>query len=258
MTESRMTESWMTEGRVAEAGAEGAVLRLEAVDLGYDELLVVTGVSLEVRPGELVGLVGGNGSGKSTILRAVSGMIQPRAGRILFLGQPIGRRSPHSMAALGVAHVPMGRQLFPNLNVAQNLALGAYLPEPRRHRAASLKRVYELFPDLFDKRRLMAGALSGGQQQMVAIGRALMLQPKMLIMDEPSLGLAPRLVREVMGAIRRVAETGLPILLVEQNVKQVLEISDRTYVLENGKLVLEGPSRELMGNEKIRRAYLGL
>lgn len=242
--------------RAAQAGQ--AVLELERVDLGYDELLVVTGVSLEVRPGELVGLVGGNGSGKSTVLRAVSGMIRPRAGRILFAGREVVRRAPHEMAALGVAHVPMGRQLFPNLSVAQNLALGAFLPEPRRHRAESLRGVYELFPDLFDKRKLMAGALSGGQQQMVAIGRALMLRPKMLVMDEPSLGLAPRLVREVMAAIRRVSGTGLPILLVEQNVKQVLEISDRTYVLENGRLVLEGPSRELMGNEKIKRAYLGL
>lgn len=246
-----MTDVGQTENRAP-------VLQVENVDLGYDELLVVMGVSLNVYEGELVGLVGGNGSGKSTILRAVSGMIQPRAGRILFAGQEVRKRSPHQMVELGIAHVPMGRQLFPNMTVAQNLALGAYLPEPRRHRAESLKHVYELFPDLHDKRKIMAGNLSGGQQQMIAIGRALMLRPKMLIMDEPSLGLAPRLVKEVMQAIRRVSQTGLPILLVEQNVKQVLQISDRTYVLENGKLVLEGPSPELMGNEKIKRAYLGL
>ncbi len=159
------------------------------------------------------------------------------------------------MAELGTAHVPMGRQLFPNMTVAQNLSLGAYLPEPRRNRTESLKHVYELFPDLHDKRKIMAGNLSGGQQQMIATGRALMLEPKMLIMDEPSLGLAPRLVKKVMQAIRRVSQTGLPILLVEKNVRQVLQISDRTYVLENGKLILEGPSPELMGNEKIKRAY---
>ena len=244
--------------KVSRAEGREPVLQVENVDLGYDELLVVMGVSLTVHQGELVGLVGGNGSGKSTILRAVSGMIQPRAGRILFAGQAVRRRSPHQMAELGIAHVPMGRQLFPNMSVAQNLSLGAYLPEPRRNRAESFNHVYELFPDLYDKRKLLAGNLSGGQQQMIAIGRALMLRPKMLIMDEPSLGLAPRLVKEVMQAIRRVSETGLPILLVEQNVKQVLQISDRTYVLENGKLVVEGPSGELMGNEKIKRAYLGL
>ncbi len=240
------------------ASGEAPVLHVDNVDLGYDELLVVTGFSLEVYAGELVGLVGGNGSGKSTILRAVSGMIRPRSGRILFAGQEVRTRSPHQMAEIGIAHVPMGRQLFPNMSVEQNLALGAYLPEPRRHRAESLAHVYELFPDLQDKRKLMAAALSGGQQQMIAIGRALMLRPKLLIMDEPSLGLAPKLVKEVMSAIRRVSQTGLPILLVEQNVKQVLQVSDRAYVLENGKLVIEGPSRDLMGNEKIKRAYLGL
>lgn len=234
------------------------VLRLEGLDLAYGELIVVSGLSLTVRAGELVGLVGGNGSGKSTVLRAISGMLEPRAGSIYLNGQRVRRPQPHDLAALGVAHVPMGRQLFGNMSVEQNLALGAYLPEPRRRRAESLTHVYELFPDLFDKRRVMAAALSGGQQQMVAIGRALMLRPKLLLMDEPSLGLSPRLVREVMRAIQRVAQTGLPILLVEQNVRQVLQVSDRTYVLENGHLVLEGPSSELLGNETIRRAYLGV
>jgi len=234
------------------------VLHVDNIDLGYDELLVVTGVSLSVYKGELVGLVGGNGSGKSTILRAISDMIQPRSGRVLFEGQGVRTRIPHQMAGVGIAHVPMGRQLFPNLSVEQNLALGAYLPEPRRHRAESLAHMCELFPDLHGKRKLLSAALSGGQQQMVAIGRALMLRPKLLLMDEPSLGLAPRLVKEVVQAIRRVSQTGLPILLVEQNVKQVLQVSNRTYVLENGKLVIEGPSHELMGNERIKRAYLEL
>ncbi len=235
-----------------------AVLKVENVELGYGELKVVFGVSLYVGQHELVGLVGGNGSGKSTILRAISGMIKPWSGHIVFDGTRVNGLPPHELAALGVAHVPMGRQLFPNMSVEENLSLGAYLPEARRKRKRSFERVYGLFPDLQRKRKDMAGALSGGQQQMVAIARAMMLDPKLLIMDEPSLGLAPLLVKEVMGAIRSVAETGLPILLVEQNVMQVLKVSDRTYVLENGHLVIHGPSEELMGHETVKKAYLGL
>lgn len=234
------------------------VLKVANVDLGYGELQVVFGVSLEVGQGELVGLVGGNGSGKSTILRAVSGMIRPWRGELLLDGQSIRGRSPHEMAALGVAHLPMGRQLFADMSVEENLKLGAFLPAPRKKRAQSLERVYQLFPDLPSRRKQKVGALSGGQQQMVAIGRALMLDPKLLIMDEPSLGLAPLLVKEVMQVIRRVADTGLPILLVEQNVMQVLKVSDRTYVLENGHLVTQGPSQKLIGDPMIKKAYLGL
>jgi len=234
------------------------VLDVVNVDLGYGEVQVVFDVSLHVSRGELIGLVGGNGSGKSTILRAVSGMIRPWKGSITLDGSEVGGLSPHDLALRGLAHVPMGRQLFGDMSVEENLALGAYLPGPRQRRREGFETVYSLFPDLHLKRKAMAGSLSGGQQQMVAIGRALMLHPKMLIMDEPSLGLAPLLVREVMQVIRRVSETGLPILLVEQNVMQVLKISDRTYVLENGKQVLDGPSRELLGNPMIKRAYLGI
>ncbi len=234
------------------------ILELENVDLGYGTLKVVFGVSLRVARGELVGLVGGNGSGKSTILRAVSGMIVPFSGRILFAGEEIRGARPYRMAAKGLAHVPMGRQLFPNMSVRENLLLGAYLPAARSKRAENLDRVEALFPDLVKQSAIPAGALSGGQQQMVAIARALMLGPKMLIMDEPSLGLSPLFVKEVMSAIRRVAETGLPILLVEQNVKQVLAVSHRTYVLENGRQVLDGPSAELQGHPMIKKAYLGL
>ena len=234
------------------------VLDVVNVDLGYGEVQVVFDVSLHVSRGELIGLVGGNGSGKSTILRAVSGMIRPWKGTITLDGGEVGGLNPHDLALRGLAHVPMGRQLFGDMSVEENLALGAYLPGPRQRRREGFETVYSLFPDLHVKRKAMAGSLSGGQQQMVAIGRALMLHPKMLIMDEPSLGLAPLLVREVMQVIRRVSETGLPILLVEQNVMQVLKISDRTYVLENGKQVLDGPSRELLGNPMIKRAYLGI
>jgi branched-chain amino acid transport system ATP-binding protein len=250
----------MTEAGAGPSRPDGQspVLDVANADLGYGEVQVVFDVSLHVNSGELVGLVGGNGSGKSTILRAVSGMIRPWKGSITLAGEEVGGMSPHDLAVRGLAHVPMGRQLFTDMTVEENLSLGAYLPGPRARRREGFETVYALFPDLHGKRRAMAGSLSGGQQQMVAIGRALMLQPKMLIMDEPSLGLAPLLVREVMQVIRRVSETGLPILLVEQNVMQVLKISDRTYVLENGRQVLDGPSSELLGNPMIKRAYLGI
>lgn len=238
--------------------AEERILDVIEADLGYGELQVVFGVSLHVGSHELVGLVGGNGSGKSTILRAVSGMIKPRGGQIVFKGEQVGGLKPHDLALRGLAHVPMGRQLFPDMTVEENLSLGAYLPPARVRRQEGFEKVYGLFPDLYTKRKAAAGSLSGGQQQMVAIGRALMLHPTMLIMDEPSLGLAPLLVREVMHVIRSVAETGLPILLVEQNVTQVLKIADRAYVLDNGHLVLDGPADDLRGDPMIRRAYLGL
>ena len=234
------------------------ILSVDHVDLGYGSLTVVFDFSLHVDEGELVGLVGGNGSGKSTVLRAISGMIRPMKGRILLNGEEVSGAKPHQMAQRGLAHVPMGRQLFANMSVYENLLLGAFLPDARSKREESLEKVYHLFPDLKKHAQAMAGQLSGGQQQMVAIGRALMLDPRMLIMDEPSLGLSPLLVKDVMASIRRVADTGLPILLVEQNVKQVLSISDRTYVLENGRHVLDGPSAELQGHPMIKKAYLGL
>ncbi|MFX0540170.1 ABC transporter ATP-binding protein [Roseovarius sp. S4756] len=235
-----------------------SVLSVEGVDLGYGTLQVAFDINLEVRQGELVGLVGGNGSGKSTILRAVSGMIPTWKGQILFDGEAIGSVKPHQMAQKGLAHVPMGRQLFPNLTVEDNLLLGAFLPEARARRHESLAEVHALFPDLVRLAGSPAGALSGGQQQMVAIARALMLRPKMLLMDEPSLGLSPLLVKDVMAAIQRVAATGLPVLLVEQNVRQVLKVADRGYVLEHGRIVLEGPAEELEGHPTVRKAYLGL
>ncbi len=237
---------------------ENAILKIKEVVLAYGELKVVFNVSLAVGKNELVGLIGGNGSGKSTILRAISGMIKPVSGNIIFDGQKINNLKPHDIADIGIAHVPMGRQLFPDMAVRENLSLGAYLPKARAKRKESFERVYELFPDLYTKRKEMTGTLSGGQQQMVAVGRALMLNPKMLIMDEPSLGLAPKLVKEVMQIIQRVSETNLPILLVEQNVKQVLQVSDWAYVLEDGEVVTQGLSKELMGNPKIKKAYLGL
>lgn len=238
--------------------ADEVILKVQDVDLGYGSLQVVFGVSLEVSKKELVGLVGGNGSGKSTILRAVSGMIKPRKGRILFKGEEISGLEPHQMAERGLAHVPMGRQLFPNLSVKDNILMGGYLPKHRANRNRNLEKVFALFPDMEGFVKLDAGSLSGGQQQMVAIARALMLEPDLLIMDEPSLGLSPLYVGQVMQAIRQIADLGFPVLLVEQNIKQVLQFSHRAYVLENGRLVLEGPSSELEGHPLIKKAYLGL
>lgn len=234
------------------------VLNVDSVELGYGPLQVVFGVSINVNRGELVGLVGGNGSGKSTILRAISGIIKPTSGVITLNGESVGGLAPHQMAEKGLAHVPMGRQLFPNLSVKDNILLGGYLPRLRPRRKENIERVFSLFPDLEALAPRMAGALSGGQQQMVAIGRALMLEPTMLIMDEPSLGLSPLYVKDVMRAIRRIADTGFPVLLVEQNIKQVLQFSHRAYVLENGRLVLSGSSAELQGHPMIKKAYLGL
>lgn len=234
------------------------ILKVEDVELGYGALQVVFNVSLDVKKNELIGLVGGNGSGKSTILRAISGMIKPWRGRILFKGEEISGLEPHQMAERGLAHVPMGRQLFPNLTVKDNILLGGYLPRQRAKRNTNLEKVFSLFPDVEKFSHMEAGSLSGGQQQMVAIGRALMLDPDLLIMDEPSLGLSPLYVKQVMQTIRQVADLGFPVLLVEQNIKQVLQVSDRAYVLENGRLVLDGPSSTLEGHPLIRKAYLGL
>jgi branched-chain amino acid transport system ATP-binding protein len=234
------------------------VLAVERVDLAYGEVQVVFGVSLEVGERELVGLVGGNGSGKSTILRAISGMLTPRAGRIVFRGRRINGLTPHETAAMGIAHIPMGRQLFTAMTVEENLLAGSFLPRARARRAANLEKVYALFPRLGERRAEPAASLSGGEQQMLAVGRGLMLEPSLFLMDEPTMGLSPRLVGEVARVIRAVADTGVPILLVEQNIRLALRLADRAYVLENGRLVLQGPSGELAGHPEIRRAYLGL
>jgi len=235
-----------------------AVLEVKGLDVAYGELQVVFGVDLVVHDRELVGLVGGNGSGKSTILRVVSGMLRPRGGEILLRGQEIGGKTPHALAALGVAHVPMGRQLFPAMTVEENLQLGATLGRVRHREKENLDKVFRFFPRLLERRRADAGTLSGGEQQMVAIGRALMTEPTLLLMDEPSLGLSPLVVKEVMKVIASLRELGLAVLLVEQNVRQVLKITDRTYVLEEGRLVTSGESRLLLDDPLVKRAYLGV
>jgi branched-chain amino acid transport system ATP-binding protein len=235
-----------------------SLLSVNNLDVAYGDVQVVYNVSLEVRPQELIGLVGGNGSGKSTILRVVSGMLKPKTGNVIFENLEIGGKTPHALTDLGIAHVPMGRQLFPGMSVEENLCMGAYLPRTKPRRKQNLEKVYDFFPRLLEKRQLFAGSLSGGEQQMIAIGRALMSEPKLMLMDEPSLGLAPLVVKEVMNVISSLRKLQLTVLLVEQNVRQVLKVTDRAYVLEHGKLVVTGASSELMENAEVKRAYLGL
>jgi branched-chain amino acid transport system ATP-binding protein len=234
------------------------MLEVKGLDIAYGDVQVVFDMNMFIAPQELVGLVGGNGSGKSTILRVVSGMLKPKQGQVLLEGQEIGGVTPHALTDLGVAHVPMGRQLFPAMTVEENLEMGAYLKRTKVRKVANLEKVYAFFPRLLEKRKLFAGSLSGGEQQMIAIGRAIMSEPKLLLMDEPSLGLAPKVVQEVMQVISSLRQLSLTVLLVEQNVRQVLKITDRAYVLEHGKLVVEGQSRALLENPEVKRAYLGM
>ncbi|GAA5500923.1 high-affinity branched-chain amino acid transport ATP-binding protein LivF [Deinococcus xinjiangensis] len=250
----------MTEAAPKQVGYKAGERVLEAknVDVAYGEVQVVFDVSLHVDKGELVGLVGGNGSGKSTMLRVFSGMLKARGGTVTYRSQNLNGVPPHKITDMGVAHVPMGRQLFGQMTVEENLLMGAYLPRTKANRAANLQKVYDFFPKLVEKKAFAAAALSGGEQQMVAIGRALMSEPEVLLMDEPSLGLAPLVVSEVMRVIASLRELGLTVLLVEQNVRQVLKVTDRTYVLELGKLVKEGQSADLMGDPDIIKAYLGV
>jgi branched-chain amino acid transport system ATP-binding protein len=234
-----------------------ALLRLDGLEVAYGDMTAVRGVSLEVGPGEIVALIGSNGAGKTTTLRAIGGLLRPRRGRVELDGTPITGLRPAEIVARGVAHVPEGRQLFPTLTVAENLELGARTPESRRRRAETLGQVFALFPRLAERRAQTAGSLSGGEQQMCAIGRALMARPRLLMLDEPSLGLAPVVVTAIFENLRRINQERVSILLVEQNVLRALRLSHRGYVLENGALALSGPSATLLADEGVRRAYLG-
>jgi branched-chain amino acid transport system ATP-binding protein len=231
------------------------VLRLDEVTTYYGEMRILEGVSLEVGDGELVCLLGGNASGKSTTLKTVLGLVRPRSGRVEFLGEDVTERSTSRRIALGMAIVPENRRLFAPLTVEENLELGAYL----RHGGVddARERVWELFPRLFERRTQLAGTLSGGEQQMVAMGRALMSEPRLLLMDEPSMGLSPVLVRKNFEIIRRVNESGVAVLVVEQNANMALRIADRGYVLQTGSIVLAGRASEMLESEDLKRAYLG-
>jgi branched-chain amino acid transport system ATP-binding protein len=233
------------------------VLRLEGVEAGYGDVVAVRAVSLEVRAGEIVALIGANGAGKTTTLRAISGLLPVRRGRVDLDGRPIGGQGPAAIVAAGVAHVPEGRQLFPTMTVLENLELGARTRESRARRADTLAGVFELFPRLSERTRQLAGTLSGGEQQMVAIGRALMARPRLLMLDEPSLGLAPVVVSAIFANLVAINRAGITVLLVEQNVLRALRLSHRAYVLENGTITLSGPSDTLLADERIKRAYLG-
>jgi branched-chain amino acid transport system ATP-binding protein len=231
------------------------LLRLASVEAGYRDLVAVRDVSLEVRTGEVVALIGSNGAGKTTTLRAISGLLPVRRGRVEFEGDRVDGRPSSVIVGRGIAHVPEGRQLFPTLTVRENLELGA---RDRRARAAALGDVFALFPRLRERERQLAGTLSGGEQQMCAIGRGLMARPRLLLLDEPSLGLAPVMVRLIFETLREINARGTTILLVEQNVPRALALSHRGYVIENGHIVLEGSREALQQSPHIKQAYLGL
>ncbi|HXP74110.1 MAG TPA: ABC transporter ATP-binding protein [Stellaceae bacterium] len=234
------------------------MLSVEGLDLFYGDAQALAGVSLEVPEGEIVAIVGANGAGKSSLIRAIAGMERPAGGRILFKGRDIAGLPSHKICALGIGQVAEGRQIFPTLSVADNLALGAVSPAARAKSAETLAHVHELFPRLGERRQQLAGTLSGGEQQMVAIGRCLMARPELIMFDEPSLGLAPTLVQEVFRVIRRLHEEGLTIVLVEQNVAVSLKLAAHAYVLENGRIVLSGRGEDLLHDDSVRQAYLGL
>lgn len=233
------------------------MLEVESLVAGYGGADVLRGVSLAVDPGEIVAVLGANGVGKTTLNRALSGLLRPSAGAIRFLGQAIAGQNPATIVAAGLIHVPEGRRIFPNMSVRDNLLLGSYR-RGKPAREANLERMFALFPRLRERATQLAGTLSGGEQQMLAIGRGLMGEPKLLILDEPSLGLSPLLVEEMFALIARIAAEGLAVLLVEQNVVQSLELASRAYVMENGAIVVSGPSSDIAADPALKHAYLGL
>jgi len=233
------------------------MLLLKAVDAGYDDALTLRGVSLEVKRGEIVAMIGANGAGKSTTLRTICGFLRPRKGTIEFEGRPIAGLTPDRITALGLVHVPEGRRVFPELSVEENLLAAAYLVRERAEVKRRLGETIGRFPALERRRRQAAGTLSGGEQQMLAFGRAMMTGPKLLLLDEPSLGLAPLMVAEVMRSVRVFREAGMTVLLVEQNANLALQLADRGYVMETGSVRMQGTGAELLANAHVRASYLG-
>ena len=234
------------------------MLEVKNLDLFYGDAQALSKVSLSVNSGELVAIVGGNGAGKTSLIRSVTGIERPRGGKIFFNDKEITHLESHDIAELGLAHVAEGRQIFPTMTIQENLQVAGSLKRSRKHIAENLERVYEFFPKLKLRKEQLAGTLSGGEQQMLAIGRALMEEPKMILFDEPSLGLAPIMVKEMFRLIRQLHEKGMTILLVEQNVMASLEIASKAYVLENGEITLSGTSKDLLHHEGVKKAYLGL
>lgn len=233
------------------------MLELKDLNVHYGAIHALKGISLTVQDGELVSLIGANGAGKTTTLHTVSGLLTATGGEVLLDGQNLQKVPPHTIIRMGLAHVPEGRHVFASMTVEENLRMGAYIVRGQKKIAASLEQVYHHFPRLKERRRQLAGTLSGGEQQMLATGRALMTNPKIVLMDEPSMGLSPILVKEIFSIIQTLHESGITILLVEQNAKMALAVSDRAYVLETGTIAMEGPASALAADDRVRKAYLG-
>ncbi len=243
---------------MVDANASGPILEVREVHTYYGHVHALKGISLSVAPGEIVALIGANGAGKSTTLRTISGLLKPKQGQITIAGQPVVGMPAHRIVFLGVSHAPEGRKIFSTLSVNENLNMGAYALENAKARIEEHReRVFTLFPRLQERRNQLAGTLSGGEQQMLAIGRALMSDPKLLLLDEPSLGLAPLLVKAIFDTVREINQSGVTILLVEQNARAALKLATTGYVLETGSIVLSGPAQQLLADERVRKAYLG-
>ncbi|MDM5313162.1 ABC transporter ATP-binding protein [Peribacillus frigoritolerans] len=233
------------------------MLKIEDINVYYGNIQALKGVSMEINEGEIVTLIGANGAGKSTLLKTISGLLKPKHGKVLFEGDSIGGKAAQAIVKMGISHVPEGRRVFANMTVAENLELGAYLRKDKDGIHKDMEKVYELFPRLLERIKQQAGTLSGGEQQMLAMGRALMAKPRLLLLDEPSMGLAPLLVKQIFNIIQEISESGTTILLVEQNANLALSIADRAYVVETGRIVLSGNAEELTSSEEIKMAYLG-
>lgn len=234
-----------------------AMLEVKDIQVAYGVILAIKGVSFHVDKGEVIALIGANGAGKTTILHTVSGLIAPKSGSVIFEGKDITKIPGHKIVSMGMAHVPEGRRVFAQLTVLQNLKMGAYTRKDKEEIQQTLEMVFERFPRLKERQNQLAGTLSGGEQQMLAMGRALMSHPSIILMDEPSMGLSPIFVNEIFDIIQQVSNSGTTVLLVEQNAKKALSIADRAYVLETGKIVLEGKASDLLENDAIKKAYLG-
>ena len=233
------------------------MLEIKDLYVNYGAVEAIKGISFDVKPGEIVTLIGANGAGKTTTLHTISGLTKAKIGSITYNGQDLLKTETSRIISLGIAHVPEGRHVFPEMTVEENLQMGAYISKNKEQTSSVMKDVYEKFPRLKERRRQLAGTLSGGEQQMLAVGRALMSKPSIILMDEPSMGLSPLLVKEVFAIIREIHEAGITVLLNEQNAKMALSIADRAYVLETGKISISGDARELLQDERVKKAYLG-
>lgn len=233
------------------------MLELTDINVYYGAIHALKGISLKVNEGEIVTLIGSNGAGKTTTLKTISGVLKPKTGRVIFEGKELTKESASKVVGLGISHVPEGRRVFAKMSVMENLEMGAYLRKDKAEIKKDYENVFEIFPRLLERKNQMAGTLSGGEQQMLAIGRALMARPKLLILDEPSMGLAPLVVKQIFSVIRDINEKGTTILLVEQNASMALQIADRAYVIQNGCIEMEGKAQELLNDDSVRSAYLG-